>query len=342
MKILICDDHALFRAGLGLVLRDLEESTELLDAASAEETFRLADAQPDLDLVLLDLHMPGMDGLTALETLRARFPALPVVIISGSERQADVRAALELGAAGFIPKSSNAPVLLAALRLILSGGVYVPPLVLAATAPERAAPAPAHRRRERAAGLTPRQREVLQLMAAGRTNREICDALGIAAGTVKAHVATILEALDVSNRAEAGAAMRQLGLDTGRPPQPESPPPDGSGPSEAMFRREGDYWTIEYAGTVCYLRDSKGLHYLAALLRHPGTELSALELTGDGDVDAAAAERARQNVARAVRMVLDRLGETNPTLASHLQRAVRSGALCAYLPDPRSPIRWTV
>ena len=339
MKILICDDHALFRAGLGLVLRDLEESTELVDASSAEETFRLADAQPDLDLVLMDLNMPGMDGLAALETLRARFPALPVVILSGSERQADVRAAIELGAAGFIPKSSNAPVLLAALRLILSGGVYVPPLVLAATAPER--PAPVDRRRDRAAGLTPRQREVLELMAAGRTNREICDALRIAEGTVKAHVATILEALDVANRAEAGAVMRQLGLEAGHPPRSESSTPVDGGPAEGAFRREGDYWTIEYAGAVCYLRDAKGLHYLAALLRHPGREWPALELTGDGDADAAAAERARQNVARAVRMVLDRLGESSPMLASHLQRAVKIGALCAYLPDPRSPIRWT-
>ena len=82
MKILICDDHALFRAGLRLVLRELEESTELLDASSAEETLRIADAEPDLDLVLLDLGMPGMDGLAALGVLRERFPTLPVVIVS--------------------------------------------------------------------------------------------------------------------------------------------------------------------------------------------------------------------------------------------------------------------
>ena len=160
MKILICDDHALFRAGLRLVLRELEESTELLDASSAEETLRIADAEPDLDLVLLDLGMPGMDGLAALGVLRERFPTLPVVIVSASERHADVRAAIDRGAAGFIPKSSSAPVLLAALRLVLSGGVYLPPLVLATSMAAATASSPStDRRRERAAALTPRQLE---------------------------------------------------------------------------------------------------------------------------------------------------------------------------------------
>jgi DNA-binding NarL/FixJ family response regulator len=339
MKILICDDHALFRAGLRLVLRELEASTELLDASSAEETFRLVDVHPDLDLVLMDLNMPGMDGLAALETLRARSPALPVVIVSGSERHADVRAAIERGAAGFIPKSSNPPVLLAALRLILSGGVYVPPLVLAATPAEERGAA-TETRRERAAALTPRQLEVLELMAAGRTNREIRDALGIAEGTVKAHVATILEALGVANRTEAGAVMRQLGLGVARTP-PLEPMGTDVVPSDGVFRHEGDYWTIEYAGTVCYLRDSKGLHYLASLLRRPGHEWPALELAGDGEVDASAAERARQNVTRSIRMVLDRLAESSPALATHLQRTVRTGATCVYLPHSRSTISWS-
>lgn len=340
MKILICDDHALFRAGLGLVLRELEESTELIDAASAEETFRLVDAHADLDLVLLDLNMPGMDGLAALETLRSRHPTLPVVMVSGSERHADVRAAIDRGAAGFIPKSSHAPVLLAALRLVLSGGVYIPPLMLAATAAaERPAPGATAARRARAGALTPRQLEVLQLMAAGRTNREICDALGIAEGTVKAHVATILDALGVANRTEAGAVMRDLDLGSTPPPEPEEEAI--AVPTEGVFRRDGDYWTIEYGPTVSYLRDSKGVQYLALLLRHAGRARSALELSGDAEVDAAAAERARQNVARSLRAVLDRLAENNPALARHLERTITTGATCAYVPDPRSPIRWT-
>src|SRR5215471_7145394 len=282
MKILICDDHELFRAGLRLVLARLEESTELIDASSAEETFRVAEADPDLDLVLMDLGMPGMDGLSALGVLRDRFPALPVVIVSASERDADVRAAIDRGASGFIPKSSSAPVLLAALRLVLSGGVYVPPLILATPAPAPAGAPPAtDRRRERAAALTPRQLEVLDLMAKGRTNREICDRLGIAEGTVKAHVATILEALDVANRTEAAAVMRDLGIGAA----PESEREVDTPAAESVFRREGEYWTIRHRESECHLRDSKGLRYLAFLLRNPGRECDALEVAAEGRVD---------------------------------------------------------
>jgi DNA-binding NarL/FixJ family response regulator len=421
MKILICDDHELFRAGLRLVLARLEESTELIDASSAEETFRVAEADPDLDLVLMDLGMPGMDGLSALGVLRDRFPALPVVIVSASERDADVRAAIDRGASGFIPKSSSAPVLLAALRLVLSGGVYLPPLVLAASAPAPGGAPPAtDRRRERAAALTPRQLEVLDLMAKGRTNREICDRLGIAEGTVKAHVATILEALDVANRTEAAAVMRELGIGAAPEPGREVDTPA----AESVFRREGEYWTIRHRGSKCHLRDSKGLRYLAFLLRNPGRECDALEVAAEGRVDTtadagapaadsrgqmedpadagafldaqaeavsrqrlreldqelaaargwgsaeqvarleeemrklapeaagevglggrearttSASERARENVARGVRMVLDRLDESIPDLAAHLQRTIRTGTFCSYMPDPTSRIRW--
>lgn len=375
MKILICDDHALFRAGLRLVLGELVESTELLDASSAEETFRIADGEPDLDLVLLDLGMPGMDGLAALGVLRERFPALPVVIVSASERHADVRAAIDRGAAGFIPKSSSAPVLLAALRLVLSGGVYLPPLVLATSTAAAPASSPAtDRQRERAAALTPRQLEVLDLMAKGRTNREICEALGIAEGTTKAHVATILEALDVANRTAAAAVMRELGLDTAPPRAPE--PEAGPLAAESLFRREGEYWTIRHRGSECHLRDSRGVRYLAFLLRNAGRECHALEVAAEGRADApaspggvpddlgihagdagevagavgagerdrraaSASERARQNVARSVKMVLDRLGESSPDLASHLQRTIRTGTFCSYMPDPGTHIRWT-
>jgi DNA-binding NarL/FixJ family response regulator len=425
MKILICDDHELFRAGLRLVLTQLEEATQLLDASSAEDTFRIAEAEPDLDLVLMDIGMPGMDGLSALSTLRERFPALPVVIVSASERHADVRA--DRGASGFIPKSSSAPVLLAALRLVLSGGVYVPPLVLATAAPAAAgAPLATDRRRERAAALTPRQLEVLDLMAKGRTNREICDSLGIAEGTVKAHVATLLEALDVANRTEAASVIRDLGLDTTPPARAREPARGADLPAdESLFRREGDYWTIRHRGSECHLRDSKGLRYLAFLLRNAGRECHAIEVAVEGRADtstesgtlpddlgvhtgdlgdagefldaqaqavyrqrlreldqeleaargwgsteqvarleeemrflarevagavglggrerrgASPSERARQNVTRAVKMVLDRLGESSPDLAAHLQRTIRTGTFCSYMPDPSSPVRWT-
>jgi DNA-binding NarL/FixJ family response regulator len=214
MKILICDDHALFREGLRLVLAQLEGNPELIEAADAKEALLGVEANEDLDLVLLDLNMPGSDGLTTLATLRKQFPTIPVVIVSASERPQDIRAALDGGASGFIPKSSRGPVLLSALQLVFSGGVYVPALAL--NAPEEPASpgrTPSPSRRKGDVPLTGRQLEVLNLMSRGLTNKEICGVLGIAEGTVKAHIAAIFEALDVTNRTEAAMAMRELGLE---------------------------------------------------------------------------------------------------------------------------------
>jgi DNA-binding NarL/FixJ family response regulator len=215
VKILVCDDHALFREGLRGVLAELEGgATQLLEASDGAAALALADSQPDLDLVLLDLQMPGMDGWAGLRRFRSRHPTLPVVIVSASEELADVRAALGEGASGFIPKGSTGGQLIAALRLVLSGGVYVPAAALAEAAPDGGGIAAerARLRRERASELTPRQLEVLALVARGLTNREICGVLDIAEGTVKAHVAAIFEALGASNRTEAAVLARELGL----------------------------------------------------------------------------------------------------------------------------------
>jgi DNA-binding NarL/FixJ family response regulator len=206
VKVLICDDHPVFREGLREALAGFEAA--FVEAADAHEALACVAADPDLDLVLLDLTMPGSDGWQAFQRLRREHPSLPVVVVSSSEEPADVRRALDGGAAGFVPKSASPAVLRAALRLVLSGGVYVPPVALGAAPP----PAPA-RRRERAAQLTPRQLEVLVLTTRGLTNREIASALGIAEGTVKAHLRSLFEVLDVSNRTEAALVVRELGLE---------------------------------------------------------------------------------------------------------------------------------
>lgn len=192
MKILACDDHALFRDGLRLVIEGLGREARLLEAASAAEALRLATAHADLALALLDLGLPDADGLGLLRTLRERHPALRVAVVSAAEDPAVMRAALDAGAAGFIPKSSSRDVLLRALELILAGGVYVPAGALApgATAVSELP-------------LSERQREVLELMTRGLTNRDIARVLGISAATVKVHVAAILDGLGVSNRTEA-------------------------------------------------------------------------------------------------------------------------------------------
>jgi DNA-binding NarL/FixJ family response regulator len=203
MKILICDDHALFREGLELVLAKLDSDARLESVADAESALARVAADPELDLVLLDISLPGLSGLDALDRLRRDHPAVPVVILSASESAADARAALARGASGFIPKSSRGAVLVGALRLVLDGGVYVPPLLVDAPAPPRD---PSH-------ALTARQLEVARLSARGLTNAEIARVLGISGATVKNHLERIYDALDASNRTEAAMRLRELGLD---------------------------------------------------------------------------------------------------------------------------------
>jgi DNA-binding NarL/FixJ family response regulator len=212
MRLLICDDHEIFRHGLRSALTGID--AELVETSTCDEALARVGADDGFDLVLLDLALPGTDGWTALRKLREEHPALPVVIVSASEHPGEVRAALAGGAAGFIPKSSPPAVFRAALRLVLDGGVYVPPLALGSEpAPPAAAPGERRPSPRRAAELTPRQREILQMMSRGLTNAEIAGALGIAEGTVKTHISAILQILDVTNRTEAALVMRELGLE---------------------------------------------------------------------------------------------------------------------------------
>ena len=212
MRILVCDDHAVFRAGLRAVLGELSDAAELLEASDVAQALALAAAHADLDLALLDLHMPGTDGRTGLRALRAAHPGLPVVIVSAADDPAEMRRALDEGASGFVPKSSRSEELVAALRLVLAGGVYVPRAALASAGAAGSGESRRSRRRERAGTLTSRQIEVLSLMARGLTNREICGVLSIAEGTVKTHIAAIFETLEVTNRTEAAVVARELGL----------------------------------------------------------------------------------------------------------------------------------
>lgn len=209
LKILVCDDHAVFRDGLRLVLEDLDEDVELLEASDGGQALEVANAHPDLELVLMDLQMPGVGGVEGLKRVRREHPALPVVIVSASDAPREMRQVLDEGAAGFVPKSFGRKELLAALRLVLSGSVFVPQAALAAAS---AQDDKGERRKRRASRLTERQLEVLSLMARGLTNKEICGVLSIAENTVKTHVKAILEALEASNRTEAAVLARELDL----------------------------------------------------------------------------------------------------------------------------------
>ena len=211
MRVLIADDHPLVRDALARTVRELDVAADVQQAGDFEALLRLALAAP-ADLALLDLNMPGMNGVAGLRRLREMLPTLPVVVASGQDDAATIRAVLAAGAAGFIPKSERTEVLLHALRLVLAGGVYVPPRGLE----EAAVVEPtALSKQGAAATLTPRQRDVLRALSRGQPNKLIARELGLTEGTVKIHIAAILRALQARNRTEAVVRAREIGLDSG-------------------------------------------------------------------------------------------------------------------------------
>lgn len=216
MKILVVDDHPLILEALQHVLQQLDGEVEVHAAHTADGGRALVATHADADLLLLDLNLPETSGFTLLSELRNDFPAVPVVVLSGFDRRDDVLQALDLGAMGFIPKRSASQIMLQALRLIVSGGVYVPPEVFMQR-DMKVAEAPQRRHgdrplRPRDLGLTSRQAQVLALVLHGKSNKVICRELGLAEGTVKIHVAAILRALKVSSRTQAVIEASRLGL----------------------------------------------------------------------------------------------------------------------------------
>ena len=208
MRILIGDDHMLFREGLRRLLEQLGPDVEFVDASTFDEVRDLVASGVLFDLVLIDLQMPGWPGFSGIEQLCQMAGDAPVVVISASESQADVRAALDNGACGYIPKSSSVKIMLSALHLVLAGGIYLPPSVIsadtaAATAVETEAPRGSH-------ALTQRQWEVLNCLREGKSNKQIAYELGLSEGTVKIHVTAIFKTLGVKNRTQAVIVAAEL------------------------------------------------------------------------------------------------------------------------------------
>lgn len=204
MKVLIADDHPLVRDALARSVRELDAAAEVLEAGDLAGLLRAAQ-HVGADFAIVDLQMPGMDGVIGLRQLREAAPTLPVVVASGQEDAATIRAVLAAGAMGFIPKSERPEVLLGALRLVRSGGTYVPPRLLESP-PGAAAPV-------RASDFTPRQLDVLRLLMRGEPNKVIARRLDLTEGTVKIHIAAILRTLQARNRTEAVVRARELGID---------------------------------------------------------------------------------------------------------------------------------
>ena len=216
MKVLVVDDHPLIRQALHAVLTQLDSNLQVLEAGNCPDALELAEANPDLDVVLLDIHLPGLSGLDALQSFRERVPDVPVVVISASEDPNDVTRALDSGAMGFIPKSQSSQVMISALRLVLSGGVYLPhEMMRRAPGSGGGAPPPvgaAGTTSYRDIGITERQAQVLALLVQGKPNKLICRDLDLAEGTVKIHITAILKALKVSNRTQAVIEVSRLAL----------------------------------------------------------------------------------------------------------------------------------
>lgn len=214
MRILVADDHKLVRDGLRPFLLELGGDVEILDAATLEEALQLVDSTPGLGLVLLDLMMPGMDGLNGLQQVKAKIPGVPVVIVSGFSTRDHVVAAVQSGAAGFIPKTVSGAALVNALRLVLSGETYLPSntffedpvstqAALAAAKPV-GAPPPFDR-------LSRREGEILAQLVEGRTNKEIALALSLQEITIKVHLRNVYRKINAANRAQAVRIALQSG-----------------------------------------------------------------------------------------------------------------------------------
>lgn len=201
MRILVIEDHALVREGLLLALKALEEAdttAEIIGARDADEATALLEANDDFDLALLDLMLPGTGGLAFLGVMRKRFPHVPVVILSALDDADTVLKAIRGGAAGFVSKASPTDVLLGALREVLNGEIWLPPEYRELTGKRKRARTVAERY-----GLTKSQARVLELLAEGKTNRDIADMLGVTEGTVKIHVSAIFKSLGVNSRSQA-------------------------------------------------------------------------------------------------------------------------------------------
>ncbi len=207
LKIIIVDDHPLFIEGIRNILGRLEETVEIITSGSCEEAIELTETDDDFDLLLLDLNLPGISGLDGMQRLRHQMPATPIVLLSASEDRGTILRAIEQGAKGFISKSAEAKVIISALRLVLSGGVYLPMAILDSVNATQEMTGNAQGQK-----LTPRQFDVLKLIALGHPNKIIARHLNMAENTVRVHVSAILRFLEVSNRTEAGIAANKMGI----------------------------------------------------------------------------------------------------------------------------------
>jgi DNA-binding NarL/FixJ family response regulator len=215
-RLVIADDHPLFRDALRQAVASVVTSSKIDEAGSFEELTALLEQDSDVDLVLLDLTMPGISGFSGLIYLRAQYPAIPVVIVSATDDGGTIRRSLDFGASGFIPKRFGVDTLRDAIMKVMDGDVWVPPDtdLSSATDPELA------RLRDRLVTLTPQQVRVLMMLSEGLLNKQIAYELGVSEATIKAHVSAILQKLGVESRTQAVIAAAKIAGDQWRQATP--------------------------------------------------------------------------------------------------------------------------
>lgn len=218
MRILVADDHALIREGFEHALAALGENMSFVHAEDRESVLTQLEANPDIDVILLDLFMPGVKGFDLLSEVCDTYSNIPVIVISGTEDPRYMRKSIDNGASGFIPKSSTTDIMMSAIQLVRNGGVYIPADMLQkkSAATNNLAKAPSqtlsNEIREAASKLTARQQEVLELMGRGMSNKEIARELTVSDHTVKIHVAAVLRLFNATNRTEAVVMAQNAGV----------------------------------------------------------------------------------------------------------------------------------
>lgn len=213
MNILIADDHALVRENLAAFLSRYPIRADVSEAGSLDQAIEVASSLKSIELIVLDLMMPGMNGIAGISMMVNRFPDTPVVVLSGSTRRDDIVGALQLGAKGFIPKVFGGNEMVDALRKVLDGEIFTPDISKYSngTTREQAAPEKPHQENEQLKKLTAREREVLGLLVKGNPNKAIARELGLQEITVKVHLQNVYRKFGVANRTHTVAKMLELG-----------------------------------------------------------------------------------------------------------------------------------
>ena len=212
LKVLVADDHPLFREAVVLAIKHLGEESEIFEAGTLEDACSVAAEVPQLDLLLLDLRMPGANGLSGLLELRRRFPALPVVVVSATEEPRVIREAIASGAMGFVPKSLDRSAISEALRHVLAGETWQPEGDATMTAADSEVPVA-----KRLETLTPQQDNILRLMVAGKPNKIIAYELDLSIKTIEAYRATLMSKMEAGSVAELAQMAALVGRDKGKP-----------------------------------------------------------------------------------------------------------------------------